>query len=1270
MRKRFLRKCVIGLLLLVMLATLTLVGSTSITQAQPPQGTVQIIVKFKSSNNSTAFAAAVQGSDNATPIAAAVRASGGRGLRDLPQLRTHVISVPANAAENVLAALANDPSVERAATAVKFHQAGTPDDPGYTQQWALPRIAWDQVYGTTPITGSATIAVLDTGVDAGHPDLAGRMGPGQSFVNGDANSDPNGHGTALAGIAAANVNNAVGIAGVAYDGVTVSSVQVLQPDGTGLDSDVIAGVVWAVDNGAKVILMGFSSPDYSAALEDALQYAWSNGAVLVAATGNDSSSAPSYPAGMENVLGVASTDQDDNVAAGSNTGSACVAAPGLNIYTTMAGGNYGATSGTSAAAAETAGLAALLVASGQSNNYIYNQIRGAVDPITGQSFGRINVATAMGEAVTPPPGPEPEPPPPPGPTPPVYAPAAARTASVSGNWSSTATWGWQSVPVAGDTVTINAGITVTVDMAAACTSIAILAANTINGITISGTNSLTVSGAITTTVPTANNRHTTIEVGTGSLSAGSIALAGAGTASRYTELTISTGSVTVTGNITSAGIASRITFSDAGTLNAGGTFMSGTAGTFTASTGTVNYNAAGAQTVGGYTYNNLTLSGSGAKTTTGVTVNGILSMEGTATASAAPTYGTNATLQYKSTTNPYTVGSEWITPFAATGGVIIATTSSNIIQLPSGTTKVFNTSIPLTINSGAMLKTQNSGLTFGGDFINNGTFTAGTTSSLITITGTANQSIAWGKPLVSTGNVVVTKTNGTATFTDNVSAAALTITSGNLNLGTNLTHTFTGVVTLTAGTLNGGSSTLNENMVSTTAWNGTGTVFSAGTGTVNFGAAGNQTLSASATTFNNLTFSGSGAKTMTNVTTINGNFTLSGTATAAPSSGLTIGGTVTLGTGTTFTGGSLTHNVAGNWINNGATVTLTGTTINLNGSSAQAISGSTGTTFNNLTLNNSAGLTISNNETVNGTLLFTSGKITTGSYKIIIGSSGSVSGGSISSYVNGYLQKNVATGATSRTFEVGATYYDPVQVDFVNVTTAGDLTVGTKAGQHPNIGSSTLNSSKDVNVYWTLTNSGIVFDNCNATFNFESGDILGGANTDFFIVGKFNAPTTWTYPTVGTKTITSTQTTGITPSGNFVVGEPIEFISFTVTDYGSDGIKFGSLDPGMIDRPADQNPPTQGAVTLAVYANVPIKVQLKSDNFTSPGGIIDIGNVKYNSSNTTSGARIMTTSYVTWYTVPAYTNNTTECYDWISIPAGQRSDNYTSTFYYQAIKSP
>src|SRR5919204_163112 len=132
----------------------------------------------------------------------------------------------------------------------------------------------------------------------------------------------------------------IAMPGVAYTGASLSSVQVLQSDGTGWDSDVVSGVLWAADNGANVLLMGFSSPTYSAALADAVSYAESKGVVVVAATGNDGSTAVTYPAGLPGVIGVAATDQNDNLTSFSDTGSAAVAAPGAGIYATMPGGKY------------------------------------------------------------------------------------------------------------------------------------------------------------------------------------------------------------------------------------------------------------------------------------------------------------------------------------------------------------------------------------------------------------------------------------------------------------------------------------------------------------------------------------------------------------------------------------------------------------------------------------------------------------------------------------------------------------------------------------------------------------------------------------------------------------------------------------------------------------------------------------------------------------------------------------------------------------------
>ena len=171
-------------------------------------------------------------------------------------------------------------------------------------------------------------------------------------------------------------------------------------------------------------------------------------------------------------------------------------------------------------------------------------------------------------------------------------------------------------------------------------------------VAFSGTNSLTVTGAVTVNAQTGASGGSAnyVDVAGGTFSAGSVSLSGNGTSAvRLAQLLIGSGTATITGNLISANSASQLIFSGSGVLNAGGTFMSGFAGTFTASTGTVNFNAAGAQSVPfAYTFNNLTLSGSGAKTINNATINGILSLEGTATATT-PTYGAAATLQYNGT---------------------------------------------------------------------------------------------------------------------------------------------------------------------------------------------------------------------------------------------------------------------------------------------------------------------------------------------------------------------------------------------------------------------------------------------------------------------------------------------------------------------------------------------------------------------------------------------------------------------------------------------
>ena len=378
-------------------------------------------------------------------------------------------------------------------------------------------------------------------------------------------------------------------------------------------------------------------------------------------------------------------------------------------------------------------------------------------------------------------------------------------------------------------------------------------------------------------------------------------------------------------------------------------------GTFTASSGTVIFNGA-AQTVGTGPYNNLTLSGSGVKTITGVTVNGILSMEGTASASAAPTYGTNATLQYNKP-GAFTAGPEWIANFSPTGGIVI--TNTGTITLNSA--EVLNA--PLTINSGASFSMSTFLLTLNSNLINNGGTASGTTGG-VTIAGTATQSIG---SFTTTGTVSMTKTAGTATLTGNINGAALTIngSGGTLSLdnGTALTHTFSGLWTQTAGTVNGNLSTLTVSTITNT-----GGTFNSNTGTVVF------TGSATVPNLNyyNLTFTGTTTKTIATGVTISvaNNWNVSSPATLTATAGATVTGSIS-GTGA-ITMGSGTITLAGDFTNTGTFTSGTGT-VNYNGVTQQVM----GNTYYNLTISNtgvkttaSATVTVNNNLTIAGSATF------------------------------------------------------------------------------------------------------------------------------------------------------------------------------------------------------------------------------------------------------------------------------------------------------------
>ena len=196
--------------------------------------------------------------------------------------------------------------------------------------------------------------------------------------------------------------------------------------------------------------------------------------------------------------------------------------------------------------------------------------------------------------------------------------------------------------------------------------------------------------------------------------------------------------------------------------------------------------------------------------------------------------------------------------------------------------------------------------------------------------------------------------------------------------------------------------------------------------------------------------------------------------------------------------------------------------------------------YMNLTIKGgtSTQFTLPTDLTIPETLTFTSGLISTGSYTLYINNTGSVS--RTNGHVIGNFKKYISTGGTNKTFEIGdASNYTPVSVAFGNVTVAGDLTIKTTAGDHSNIGSSSLNSSKSVNRYWTFTNSGISFNIYSATLTFVAADLDAGVNTSSLLVGQYES-STWTYPSVGTKTSTSTQATAITGFGDFQLAEAPE----------------------------------------------------------------------------------------------------------------------------------
>jgi len=337
--------------------------------------------------------------------------------KEIKQIKVKVVSVPEQAEEALAKALSKNPNIDWAEVDGIVEPLFTPNDPWFADQWNMVRVQAPQAWRVT--TGSSiTIAVLDTGVDLDHPDLANKIISNINLSSSTTVDDGYGHGTHVAGVAAAMTNNGIGVAGLGYSS-TIMNIKVLGDDGVGYWSWIAQGIIWAADNGAKVINLSLGGSSGSTIVESAINYAWNKGVVIVAAAGNYGNSVPCYPAYYTNCIAVAATNRLDELAGFSDYGDwVDVAAPGVGIistYLSTSNGGYSFMSGTSMASPHVAGLAALVftvVTDSNGNGRLNDEVRARIEAncddigVSGIGAGLINAyraVTSTGTIPSPPP---------------------------------------------------------------------------------------------------------------------------------------------------------------------------------------------------------------------------------------------------------------------------------------------------------------------------------------------------------------------------------------------------------------------------------------------------------------------------------------------------------------------------------------------------------------------------------------------------------------------------------------------------------------------------------------------------------------------------------------------------------------------------------------------------------------------------------------------------------------------------------------------------
>ncbi len=281
---------------------------------------------------------------------------------ELDTLGIYAVQVPVMQAGEIMESLLGLPDVRYAEPNYAVTAQDTlPNDPAFPQQYALANIRAPQAWDVTTGSSMVTIAIIDSGVDLSHSEIAPKLLLGRDFVNDDDfPQDDNGHGTHVAGIAASSSNNGLGMAGVSW-GARILPIKVLDASNSGSYADVAAGIVWAVDQGAQIINLSLGGIDPSQTLEDAIDYAASRGVALVAAAGNTSGDIL-YPARYPAVIAVANTNAANQRVSSSGFGPAIdLAAPGASIYSLAIGGGYRYLGGTSMSAPHVSGALALLL---------------------------------------------------------------------------------------------------------------------------------------------------------------------------------------------------------------------------------------------------------------------------------------------------------------------------------------------------------------------------------------------------------------------------------------------------------------------------------------------------------------------------------------------------------------------------------------------------------------------------------------------------------------------------------------------------------------------------------------------------------------------------------------------------------------------------------------------------------------------------------------------------------------------------------------------